>query len=174
MNRAIRAAFDCGSQEPHRVHCGDLFYNRSKPSSGCPASLVLDDPASHSAGFKNRRMGKTFWVTASPILDGSGELDRDEAADRSRLHLVHGLEVTTLKVTPQENDLAKIGGSDAHAIAEVGRAWGCLRGQNNHRRRACRSPQAGTPEAGETLTLSRQDPCSPRHCAEAQCIGIMP
>lgn len=78
-----------------------------------------------------------FLVAAHPfrgfLLFGFGELDLSEAADRSPLHLVHGIEVSNLKVTPQENDLAarvadlkgltKIGGSDAHTIAEVGRAW---------------------------------------------------
>jgi predicted metal-dependent phosphoesterase TrpH len=78
-----------------------------------------------------------FLVAAHPfrgfLLFGFGELDLDEAADRSPLHVVHGIEVTNLKVTPQENTLAarvaerrglvKIGGSDAHTVSEVGRAW---------------------------------------------------
>lgn len=74
MNRAIKAAFNCDSQESSRVHCYDLFYKKSQACRGCPASLVLDDHASHSAEFKNRRRGKTFWVAASPILDASGKL----------------------------------------------------------------------------------------------------
>ncbi|MEJ2719450.1 MAG: LuxR C-terminal-related transcriptional regulator, partial [Deltaproteobacteria bacterium] len=74
MNRAIRVAFDCDSRESRRVRCYDLFYNKSEPCRGCPAPRVLDDHKSHSAEFKNRQLGKTFWVTASPILDESGKL----------------------------------------------------------------------------------------------------
>jgi len=77
---------------------------------------------------------EAFLAAAHPfrgfLLFGFGELDLDEAANRTPFHLVQGVEVANIKVTPQENALAarvadklglvKIGGSDAHLSREVG------------------------------------------------------
>ncbi len=80
---------------------------------------------------------EAFLVAAHPfrgfLLFGFGGLDLEEAVSRPPFLQVHGVEVTNLKVTDQENDLAaraadklglvKIGGSDAHTTADVGRSW---------------------------------------------------
>ncbi len=74
MNRTIREAFKCSAKDHTGVRCHELFYGKDRMCKNCPASKVLIDHQTHSAEFKNRRMGKVFWVTASPILNESGEL----------------------------------------------------------------------------------------------------
>ena len=78
-----------------------------------------------------------FLAAAHPfrgfLLFGFGDLDLEEAVGRPPFPQVHGVEVANRKVTRQENELAgraadhmglvKIGGSDAHGTAEVGRSW---------------------------------------------------
>lgn len=74
MNRTIRDAFEYHGEDCTGLRCYNLFYDRARECKGCPASRVLTDHQSHSTEFKNRKMGKTFWVTASPIVDRSGNL----------------------------------------------------------------------------------------------------
>ncbi|MGD8542997.1 MAG: LuxR C-terminal-related transcriptional regulator, partial [Desulfobacteraceae bacterium] len=76
MNRAIRCAF--GSQQPQETvgrYCYDVFWQRRTPCNRCPAILVQQDFGPHTAEFENRRMGKYFLVSASPIFNDGGRLE---------------------------------------------------------------------------------------------------
>lgn len=74
MNRAIAKTFKCDPAEIAGCHCYNFFWNRKEPCKNCPASLVLKDGISHTSEFENRRLGKTFLVSASPIFDETGKL----------------------------------------------------------------------------------------------------
>ena len=75
MNRAIRNAFASNPAETVGRFCYEVFWHRRTPCSGCPAILVQQDRRPHTAEFKNRRMGKNFLVSASPIFNNSGRLE---------------------------------------------------------------------------------------------------
>ncbi|OQY59458.1 MAG: hypothetical protein B6245_06610 [Desulfobacteraceae bacterium 4572_88] len=74
MNRAIARTFVSDPELTVGRHCYRLFWKRSSPCRGCPASLVLEDHASHTAEFENHRLEKTFLVSASPIFDETRHL----------------------------------------------------------------------------------------------------
>lgn len=74
MNRAIAEAFRIDRTRTSRIHCYELFWGKRSPCNKCPASLVLEDRRTHRAEFRNRALDKTFLVSASPILDQTGQL----------------------------------------------------------------------------------------------------
>lgn len=74
MNRAIADSFRIDRTAMEQVHCYELFWGKRSPCRECPASLVLEDRKTHRAEFRNRVLDKTFLVSASPILDQSGNL----------------------------------------------------------------------------------------------------
>lgn len=68
MNRAIAEFFKIDRRAVRDVHCYELFWGKHTPCKQCPASLVLQDRLPHRAEFSNKDLGKTFLVSASPIL----------------------------------------------------------------------------------------------------------
>lgn len=74
MNNSIAQAFSCETDTVIGCHCYDFFWNRKTECVGCPASLVLEDHLPHTAEFENRKMNKTFQVSASPIFDDNKKL----------------------------------------------------------------------------------------------------
>jgi PAS domain S-box-containing protein len=68
MNRTIAESFQIDRETANNVHCYELFWGKHSPCRQCPASLVLKDRKTHRTEFKNRRLDKTFLVSASPIF----------------------------------------------------------------------------------------------------------
>lgn len=75
LNRAIADAFGCRRSEAVGKPCHQAFWGRETTCTGCPAALVLDDRRPHTAEFENRRVGKCFLVSASPIIDPAGRIE---------------------------------------------------------------------------------------------------
>lgn len=49
--------------------CYEAFWNRDKNCRVCPVEQVLQDRKTHTVEVENRRLGKTFVISASPIFD---------------------------------------------------------------------------------------------------------
>lgn len=72
MNRAISKAFNCDPKDAAGAYCHQVLWNRSLPCKNCPATLVQEDLLPHTTEFENRRVGKHFLVSASPVFDEGG------------------------------------------------------------------------------------------------------
>ena len=49
--------------------CYEAFWGREENCRVCPAEQVLQDRRAHTVEVENRRLGKTFVISASPIFD---------------------------------------------------------------------------------------------------------
>ncbi len=49
--------------------CYKAFWHQEKDCQSCPVELVLQDRRTHMVEVENRRLGKTFVISASPIFD---------------------------------------------------------------------------------------------------------
>ena len=73
--RANRAASRILGQPPEALvgkYCYEVFRGESTPCPGCPETLSLIDGQTHSAEITHQQMGRTFLVSAAPILDDQG------------------------------------------------------------------------------------------------------
>ncbi|MBN2706125.1 MAG: PAS domain-containing protein [Deltaproteobacteria bacterium] len=52
--------------------CYKAFWERERDCRLCPAEKVLQDRRTHTSEIVNRRLGKTFVISASPIFDDQG------------------------------------------------------------------------------------------------------
>lgn len=54
--------------------CYEAFWGRDKNCRSCPVEQVLQDRRTHTIEVENRRLGKTFVISASPIFDDHNEV----------------------------------------------------------------------------------------------------
>jgi len=73
-NKAAYQAFDCKPGELIGKHCYEVFRGAFNVCSGCPIPETRKDFKAYSAEIEHPRLNKTFWVSASPVIDESGEL----------------------------------------------------------------------------------------------------
>lgn len=74
INRAASAAFNKPPQEVIGRHCYRALHELQNVCKGCPTSLVIKDHKPHTVEYENRRLGKSFLISASPIFDNSDGL----------------------------------------------------------------------------------------------------
>ncbi len=71
MNRALSVAFNKPIEASLGGHCYHVLHDRQEVCKGCPTDLVMKDHKTHTVEYENRRLGKSFLITASPIFDDS-------------------------------------------------------------------------------------------------------
>ena len=74
MNRAVSAAFNKQPEEALGRHCYRVLHERRNVCRDCPTDLVIKDYKPHTVEYENRRLGKSFLISASPIFDDSAGL----------------------------------------------------------------------------------------------------
>jgi len=73
--RANRAASRVLGQTPEELagkYCYEVFRGEAAPCPGCPEALSIRDGETHSVEITHRQLGKTFLVSAAPIMDDQG------------------------------------------------------------------------------------------------------
>ena len=76
---ANRKACDIFSAQPDELEgktCYELFQGTSEPCEGCPVLKCEMDFGVHTAEIENKKLHKTYLVSASPIFDKQGDLSR--------------------------------------------------------------------------------------------------
>lgn len=56
--------------------CHELFYQRNKPMDICPYMKVMKSKSNESTLWHNKKDGKHFSITSSPILDENGNISK--------------------------------------------------------------------------------------------------
>jgi len=74
MNRAVSVAFSKSAREAVGRHCYSALHGRPKVCRGCPTNLVLEDNRPHTVEYENRRLGKSYLISASPIFNDGAAL----------------------------------------------------------------------------------------------------
>ncbi|MCI5208677.1 MAG: PAS domain-containing sensor histidine kinase, partial [Candidatus Electrothrix sp. ATG2] len=78
ITRVNKRACEVFSAQPEELEgklCYQLFHDANVPCPGCPAGKSIKDFAVHTTEIEHRGLGKTFFVSASPIVDPDGQLD---------------------------------------------------------------------------------------------------
>ncbi len=71
-NKALADALGVSVPEIMGQPCFRCVHDAHAPLSACPHSLMLNDGAQHIAEINDRRLGKDFLVSVTPILDKTG------------------------------------------------------------------------------------------------------
>ncbi|MFZ5760067.1 MAG: ATP-binding protein [Thermodesulfobacteriota bacterium] len=73
-NQATFAMFNCSPEAVVGRKCYALFSGAAHPCAGCPAPEAVQKFAPYTAEIVHAPLGKTFLVSASPVLGPGGEL----------------------------------------------------------------------------------------------------
>jgi PAS domain S-box-containing protein len=73
-NQATQDTFNLEKEECLGKHCYELFSGTNEPCSGCPLHQVKEQLTSYTEEVFHHRLGKSFSITVSPILDDDGEI----------------------------------------------------------------------------------------------------
>jgi PAS domain S-box-containing protein len=73
-NRAALQAFGDGPEGVIGKHCFEVFRGAGTVCCGCPIPDACKDFKPYSAEIEHEGLHRTFWVSASPVLDENGEL----------------------------------------------------------------------------------------------------
>ena len=73
-NKSMTDALGMGEEDVIGKTCFELVHGGMGPHSFCPHSRLLADGEDHSAEILEDRLGGTFEVRVSPIIDGNGRL----------------------------------------------------------------------------------------------------
>ena len=71
MNRALSVAFNKSIEASLGGYCYHVLHDRQRGCRICPTDMVLEDHETHTVEYENRRIGKSYLITASPIFDDS-------------------------------------------------------------------------------------------------------
>ncbi|HSR36834.1 MAG TPA: PAS domain-containing protein, partial [Desulfurivibrionaceae bacterium] len=71
-NRAASRILGVSPEELVGRYCYEVFRGEDAPCPGCPEQLSLQDGQTHSTEIVHRKLGKTFLVSAAPIMDAQG------------------------------------------------------------------------------------------------------
>ncbi len=77
ITQANRAAGELFETEPEALvgrHCYSIFRDATEPCPGCPELETFDDHQSHQATIRHDKLGKTFEVIISPLINEREEL----------------------------------------------------------------------------------------------------
>jgi PAS domain S-box-containing protein len=75
LNRAAAQTFGLSTEEAVGSFCFKSVHGTEQPPPLCPFEALSEDQSEHSAEIFVERLGMTFDVTVSPILDAEGNLD---------------------------------------------------------------------------------------------------
>ena len=72
-NKAAGEALGLASEKLIGRYCYDVFRGEALPCQGCPETKARHDYRLHSAEIEHANLGKTFLVSASPVLNDQGK-----------------------------------------------------------------------------------------------------
>ncbi|MEJ2034071.1 MAG: cache domain-containing protein, partial [Deltaproteobacteria bacterium] len=75
VNRAAAEAFGVEPKDLVGRHCYEIFRGKDHPCEACPEPQALRQLKMHSAEIEHPNLGKTFLVTASPLVDQEGRFE---------------------------------------------------------------------------------------------------
>ena len=75
INRAGCETLELSGGEIIGRHCYELFDGIDEPCPDCPLVETLKDFQPHSNEIRHEKLGKTFLVSAAPVLDAQGNLE---------------------------------------------------------------------------------------------------
>ena len=74
INRAGQETFGSAFEEIIGKHCYELFHGESEPCPECPLLVTRETFAPYTKIMQHEKLGKTFLVSAAPVLDEVGQL----------------------------------------------------------------------------------------------------
>ena len=75
MNRAMAERLSANPEAGCKQTCFSCVHGRSEPPPECPHVLTIRDGREHSAELYEPRMGGSFLVTTTPLLDENGKIE---------------------------------------------------------------------------------------------------
>lgn len=74
VNQKACEEFNAKPDELIGKFCHEIFHGETEHCQGCPVVQSVKDLRIHSAEISHEKMGKTFLVSASPVVDSDGEI----------------------------------------------------------------------------------------------------
>ncbi len=73
-NQSFLDGFGVELSQIANCKCHEALWDREKNCRNCPVEAVLQDLRTHTIEVENRRLGKTFVISASPIFDDHNDV----------------------------------------------------------------------------------------------------
>lgn len=73
-NKAAYTFFEKPMGSLEGKHCYEIFRGHSQPCFGCPNPKTINEIQCHAEIIEHEKLGKTFYVSSSPILDDNGDM----------------------------------------------------------------------------------------------------